>query len=191
MNLLVTLDANYIPVLRVMLYSLLKNNPGEHFCLYIAHSTLTEEHLASILRGLDSARLALVPVPVDDSALAGAPIEKRYPREMYYRLFAARGGLLHDLYLCDWSKTDVGKFERLVIHPLMALQNAEKFGLNDLERDIIVKHMWPLTRALPRHRESFVVSLADKLCATAEMLHVYKAARVGQRLVFAPAAENA
>jgi len=104
---------------------------------------------------------------------------------------AARGGLLHDLYLCDWSKTDVGKFERLVIHPLMALQNAEKFGLNDLERDIIVKHMWPLTRALPRHRESFVVSLADKLCATAEMLHVYKAARVGQRLVFAPAAENA
>ena len=104
---------------------------------------------------------------------------------------AARGGLLHDLYLCDWSKTDIGRFERLIVHPLMALQNAEKFGLNDLERDIIVKHMWPLTRALPRHRESFVVSLADKLCATAEMLHVYKAARVGQRLAFAPAAENA
>lgn len=102
MNLLVTLDANYIPVLRVMLYSLLKNNPGERFFLYIAHSSLTGEHLSAILHGLDGSRLTLMPVAVDDSALAGAPIEKRYPREMYYRLFAARllpGDLDRILYL--------------------------------------------------------------------------------------------
>lgn len=47
-------------------------------------------HLSAILHGLDGSRLTLMPVAVDDSALAGAPIEKRYPREMYYRLFAAR-----------------------------------------------------------------------------------------------------
>ena len=100
---------------------------------------------------------------------------------------AARGGLLHDLHLCHWEDTDVGRARRLVLHPLLAVQNAEKFGLNDMERDIIVKHMWPLTRPLPRYRESFVVSLADKICATAEMLHLYRSSKVQYRLQLAGA----
>ena len=100
---------------------------------------------------------------------------------------AARGGLLHDLHLCHWEDTDVGRARRLVLHPLLAVQNAEKFGLNDMERDIIVKHMWPLTRHLPRYRESFVVSLADKICATAEMLHLYRSSKVQYRLQLAGA----
>ncbi|HIV87828.1 MAG TPA: HDIG domain-containing protein [Candidatus Pygmaiobacter gallistercoris] len=100
---------------------------------------------------------------------------------------AARGGLLHDLHLCHWENTDVGRARRLVLHPQLALQNAEKFGLDDRERDIIVKHMWPLTRPLPRYRESFVVSLADKICATAEMLHLYRSSKVQFRLQLADA----
>ena len=100
---------------------------------------------------------------------------------------AARGGLLHDLHLCHWEDTAVGRARRLVLHPLLAVQNAEKFGLNDMERDIIVKHMWPLTRPLPRYRESFVVSLADKICATAEMLHLYRSSKVQYRLQLAGA----
>ena len=100
---------------------------------------------------------------------------------------AARGGLLHDLHLCHWEDTDVGRARRRVLHPLLAVQNAEKFGLNDMERDIIVKHMWPLTRPLPRYRESFVVSLADKICATAEMLHLYRSSKVQYRLQLAGA----
>ena len=100
---------------------------------------------------------------------------------------AARGGLLHDLHLCHWEDTDVGRARRLVLHPLLAVQNAEKFGLNDMERDIIVKHMWPLTRPLPRYRESFVVGLADKICATAEMLHLYRSSKVQYRLQLAGA----
>jgi len=99
---------------------------------------------------------------------------------------AARAGLLHDLALRDWNETDVGRLRRLVVHPRVAAQDAERFGISALERDIILKHMWPLTPALPRHRESFVVSFADKVCACAEMLHVYSAAHIGQRLVSAP-----
>ena len=87
---------------------------------------------------------------------------------------AARAGLLHDLYLCDWNAANVGRWERLLIHPQMALENADRFDLSVLEKDIIEKHMWPVTlRLLPRHRESFVVNFADKLCATAEVLHIY------------------
>lgn len=95
---------------------------------------------------------------------------------------AARAGLLHDLYLCDWSKTDVSRFRRLLIHPAMALKNAEKFSLSDLEKDIIIKHMWPVTlRQLPGYRESAVVNFADKICACIEFLrlyHVFKAGHV-------------
>ena len=88
---------------------------------------------------------------------------------------AARAGLLHDLYLCDWKKVRVSPWQRLLVHPQMALENAEQFGLSELERDIILKHMWPVTlRHIPRHRESVVVNLADKLCATAEVTHIWR-----------------
>ncbi len=86
---------------------------------------------------------------------------------------AARAGLLHDLYLKKWEETSVGRFERLVVHPRMALENARTFGLSPMEEDIIEKHMWPLTVSTPRYRESFCVSTADKICALLEMARLY------------------
>ena len=88
---------------------------------------------------------------------------------------AARAGLLHDLYLCNWSQTNIGPWKRLRIHPQIALRNAEAHGLSNLERDIIAKHMRPLTFSkIPRYRESVVVNLADKICACVEMLRLYR-----------------
>lgn len=95
---------------------------------------------------------------------------------------AARGGMLHDLYLQHWEETDVGTLERLWLHPQLALENARAFDLCAKEEDIIVKHMWPLTHALPRYKESFLVSLADKLCATVEMLHLARPLRMQSTL---------
>ena len=84
---------------------------------------------------------------------------------------AARGGLLHDFFLYDWH---IGKPYRGLhgfIHPYIALQNANKyFNLNDREKDIIQKHMWPLTLKLPRYKETFIVLLADKYCASTERI---------------------
>ena len=90
MNLLVTIDENYIGPLRVMLCSLLLSNPAEHFSVYLAHRAMTSDQLASVCEGFDSKYLSLHPIQVSDQQLIGAPVEKRYPREMYYRLFAAR-----------------------------------------------------------------------------------------------------
>lgn len=90
MNILVTLDARYIPVLRVMLCSLLDKNPDECFTVYVAHSSLSLQDIADICAGFDPNRLRAQSISVSDDALNGAPIEKRYPKEMYYRLFAAR-----------------------------------------------------------------------------------------------------
>ena len=53
------------------------------------------------------------------------------------------------------------------------LANADRdFGLNDIERDIISKHMFPLTPHLPSFRESVIVGLADKWCAIAETFRI-------------------
>lgn len=82
---------------------------------------------------------------------------------------AARGALLHDLYLYDWHKPDPKRKRHGFSHPRTALANAERcFNLNPVERDIILKHMWPLTPALPRYPESYLVLTADKYIALKE-----------------------
>lgn len=82
---------------------------------------------------------------------------------------AARGGMLHDFFLYDWHMKKPYKGLHGFIHPAVALKNADRhFSLNDMEKDIIRKHMWPLTIRLPRYKETFVVLLVDKYCATME-----------------------
>ena len=44
------------------------------------------------------------------------------------------------------------------------------FELSDVERDVIRKHMFPLNPALPRYRETVIVTLADKVCAVQEFM---------------------
>lgn len=91
---------------------------------------------------------------------------KRFKFDYYS---AARGGLLHDFFLYDWHTTKPDKGMHGFIHPNIALQNANKyFNLNKREKDIIEKHMWPLTLKLPKHKETFVVLLIDKYCAFIE-----------------------
>lgn len=86
---------------------------------------------------------------------------------------AARGGLLHDLFLYDWKVTKPHRGKHGSVHPKIALYNASSsFQLNDMERDIIVKHMFPVTLKPPRYKESMVVCLVDKICAALELIGV-------------------
>ena len=84
----------------------------------------------------------------------------------------ARGGMLHDFFLYDWRKVVPEEGLHGFVHPMIAFRNAsEKFDLNKIEKDIILKHMFPLTIRPPRYLESIIVSLMDKICATAEVVH--------------------
>lgn len=90
----------------------------------------------------------------------------------------ARAGLLHDFYLYDWHDTKIGEkfFDKHgFVHPIIALENAQKyFELNKLEKDIIKKHMWPLTLTLiPKYKESVLVSAVDKYISTQETIQPY------------------
>lgn len=87
----------------------------------------------------------------------------------------ARAGLLHDLFYYDWRTTKFNLGSHAFIHPRVALRNAEKLTeLSPMEKDIILKHMWGATAALPKYRESVVVSLVDDKDAVVEFLSPMK-----------------
>ena len=81
-----------------------------------------------------------------------------------------RGALLHDYFLYDWHEDDPSHNWHGYIHAARALENAERdFELNDIERDIIRHHMFPLNLFHPpRRREAVIVCLADKIVALRE-----------------------
>ena len=82
---------------------------------------------------------------------------------------AARAGVLHDLFLYDCENPETRPQKHIKEHPKIALANAEKlFLLNDIEKDIILKHMWPVTFSTPRYIETFIVTFVDKYCAVKE-----------------------
>jgi lipopolysaccharide biosynthesis glycosyltransferase len=90
MNILVTLDSNYRDQLVVMLYSLLKSNKKTFFNVYVMNSSLTEDDFEYFSVHLNRDRLKIIDIKIDDSMFSGAHITDRYPREMYYRIFAAK-----------------------------------------------------------------------------------------------------
>ena len=86
-----------------------------------------------------------------------------------------RGALLHDYFLYDWHAPDHGRLHGF-FHPGIALKNAMKeYVLTDREKNIIESHMWPLTlRHIPKCREAWVVTAADKYISTLESLGLHK-----------------
>lgn len=117
-----TLDQNYLPRLQVLLTSLYVNDPGETFSLYLLHSGIPEEALASAQRQCDLYGYSFCPVCIDDKPFQEAPVTQQYPKEMYYRLLAPH--LLPDnikriLYLDP---------DTLVINPVRPLWETELNG---------------------------------------------------------------
>lgn len=88
-----------------------------------------------------------------------------------------RGALLHDYFLYDWHDKNRKDKKRLhgFYHPGIALKNASReYPLTNREKDIIRKHMWPLTVVPPRCREAWIVTTADKYCSLMETVRLHK-----------------
>lgn len=84
----------------------------------------------------------------------------------------ARAGLLHDLFLYDWHThaRETGQHFHGFTHPRVAMKNASRyFELSGAEKDMILRHMWPLTPIPPKYREGYALLYADKFCGLAEV----------------------
>lgn len=118
-DLLTTLNENYLPQLRVLLTSVLLNNPGERFRLYLIHRGIAPERLETLSAQCARQEIEFYPVTVDDALFADAPTTRQYPQEMYYRLMAAQL-LPEELERVLYLDPDI-----LVINPLRPLWETE------------------------------------------------------------------
>lgn len=84
-----------------------------------------------------------------------------------------KGALLHDYFLYDWHEKNASHKLHGFKHPKIALANASiDFELDHIEKDIIFKHMFPLTPIPPRYKESAIICLIDKICSFAEVFYL-------------------
>ena len=89
MNLLLTLDENYLLPCKVMLDSFFASNPNERgVTVYLLHSAIPAERLEELSGFCSIFGAELKPITVDMALFENAPTSKRYPKEMYYRLLS-------------------------------------------------------------------------------------------------------
>ena len=85
---------------------------------------------------------------------------------------AARAGLLHDFCLYDFHEKSADGEHQAFLHPKVAAENSmEHFDISEKERDAILSHMFPLG-PLPKSREAWLITIADKVCAAAELFSI-------------------
>ena len=83
-----------------------------------------------------------------------------------------RGALLHDFFLYDWRTERPANGKRHAFeHPKEAYRNAVRYfsTVSSVEKDIILKHMWPLTVIPPKYLETLIVIMVDKIVASKEI----------------------
>lgn len=89
-NILVTLNENYMPQLNVMLSSMRINNPGEKFDIYLMHRGISKKRLAETEIAMEKFGYGFFPILIDENVFTDVPTGKLYPQEMYYRLCAPK-----------------------------------------------------------------------------------------------------
>lgn len=100
---------------------------------------------------------------------------------------AARAGLLHDFFLYDPRESRPSRELQAFCHPKVAARTSgETFKISEKERDAILSHMFPLG-PLPKSREAWIISGADKICACAEVFHITIALARDGRVAVSPA----
>jgi lipopolysaccharide biosynthesis glycosyltransferase len=119
MNILVTLDSNYVLPLKVMLTSLFLNNPRESFSIFLIHSSLDGRQIEEIDAAVRGYGQILVPIRIGETDFEDAPVLLHYTKAMYYRLLAFKY-LPADLDRILYLDPDI-----LVINPVRPLYNTD------------------------------------------------------------------
>lgn len=90
MNIIVSLNRNYLNQVYVLINSIKKNNPYT-IDFYIMYQNLTKKEINAIIKKCATEKFKIHPLYMDDEDINNFPItEKRYPREIYFRLFSYR-----------------------------------------------------------------------------------------------------
>ena len=84
-----------------------------------------------------------------------------------------RASLLHDFYLYEWY-TEKHEENHIYYHPKASVRNIEAHlgHLSEMQRNMILSHMFPLNRVAPHCVGAWLLILADKQCASEDYLHI-------------------
>ncbi len=121
-NILVTLDRNYLAALRTMLKSLFLNNPRTLFHVHLLHDNLSPEDIEAIRDFCERNMAKLIPSRVAEEIFADAPVTFHYSRAMYYRLLAFKA-LPDNIDKILYLDPDI-----LVINPVRKLYDTDISG---------------------------------------------------------------
>lgn len=89
MNLLVTLDDNYIRPLLIMLESLFRHERSR-MDIYLLYSNVSEDNRKRLHTYIKKQGSRLIPIYVEDDVFREAPVFRYFTKEMYYRLLCSR-----------------------------------------------------------------------------------------------------
>lgn len=178
MNVLVTVNSNYIRPLKIMLTSFFEFNKGRH-SIFFLYNNVTSGEIEEIRRLVEGAGSILCPVRMTEEC-AGLPVFQYFSVEMYYRLFAGQmlppeetrvlyldpdiliRGSLEELY-----RTDIGDCVLAGIedHAVKTLLSDHKKELGFQEQDVYINSgvlLINLTKLRKVFRAGAVVSLVDE-----------------------------
>ena len=87
-NILVTLDKNYLYPLKIMLVSLFLNNDKETFDIYVMNESLTEKDFKELHKLSNKIKSRVINLKVKSTDFENAPTLLHYTKAMYFRLLA-------------------------------------------------------------------------------------------------------
>ena len=123
MNVLITINKTYIKQVNILLNSIQYSNKDETFNVYVLHKELEERDKLIIEKGLSTQKFHINMIKIKEEEICKLPqYEKRYPNEIYFRLFATKF-LPKDLDRILYLDADT-----IVINKLNELYNMEFEG---------------------------------------------------------------
>ena len=109
-------------------------------------------------------------------SLSTAACALRYARQLAQRgtvvseVDLVRAALLHDIGMTEDDVFFSPSRLKAYTHPQEGCRIArEEYGVNDLQADAILHHMWPIGHIPPHSAEGWLIVAADKTCAIHEV----------------------
>lgn len=90
MDILVTVDENYLKPLKVMLFSMSEHHQKEQINIWLIHKSIPTSKLVELEDFVNCFDWQLKEIKVEQNVFKDAPTVERYPEEMYFRLLCGQ-----------------------------------------------------------------------------------------------------
>lgn len=177
MNILVTVDSNYIRPLKVMLTSFFTHHKNENK-IYLLYSNVKETELEELNTLIESKGSRFLPVRMKEGLLSEVPVFRYFTKEMYYRIFAGTmfpeedrmlyldpdiliRGSLTELYETDLEGNVLGGIADFAVNNMLSAHKIE-IGFRDEEQyinsGVLLFDLGQLRKRFPKREIEIIIN---------------------------------